>query len=115
MGIRAEWNLTPWATHMVYKGEGRWEEEYVIRPTNHAIRVRGECLKREAERIAVEAAEDAETTKDTLFPARGDQPTSTVAATASPVYSPGARMNRRPSPLRAPFSGVPRARGDEPN
>ena len=64
MGIRAEWNLTPWATHMVYKGKGRWEEEYVIRPTNHAIRVRGECLKREAERIAVEAAEDAETTKD---------------------------------------------------
>ena len=46
------------------KGEGRWEEEYVIRPTNHAIRVRGECLKRKAERIAFEAAEDAETTQD---------------------------------------------------
>ena len=57
MGIEAEWELTPWATHMVYKGEGRWEEEYVIRPTNHAIRVRGECLKREAERIALEAAD----------------------------------------------------------
>ena len=60
MGIEAQWELTPWATHMVYKGKGRWEEEYVIRPTNHAIRVRGECLKREAERNAIEADEDAE-------------------------------------------------------
>ena len=59
MGSEAQWELTPWATHMVYKGEGRWEEEYVIRPTNHAIKVRGECLKREAERNAIEADEDA--------------------------------------------------------
>ena len=59
----AGWQLTPWATHLVQIAPGRWESRYVVEPTNHAVKVRTQCLMREAEEAALandEGADEAE-------------------------------------------------------